>query len=132
MARFAPHHARPRVIGRVLGLVALCLGLTACASFDRHKYYSSVDLPRTVRVVDSFTGEPFWEMDIPVHHTLVLDLDRAGEIESLSVSGKPATRLKWSVKGPRVNKSGSGPLPGTPVYIEQTFRPAPEFPPAEE
>jgi hypothetical protein len=132
MARFAPPRFSARSAGRTLGLAALCLALTACASFDRHTYYSSVDLPRTVRVVESFTSEPIWEMGVPAHYTLVLDLDRAGEIEIMRVSGKPATSMNWSLKGPQHNRKGTIPLPGTPVYIEQTFRPAPEFPPTDE
>lgn len=116
----------------VLTLLAVSLAITACASFDRHKYYSSVDLPLTVAVRDSFSREALWQMDVPVHHTLKLDFDRGGEIEAIRVSGKPATSLKWSVSGPTYNKKGSAPLPGTPVYIDQTHRPAPEYPAAKD
>ncbi len=130
MAR--PAHRLVDRTARVLALLTLCLAITACASFDRHKYYSSVDLPLTVAVRDSFTKEALWQMDVPVHHTLKLDFDRAGEIEAMKVSGKPATSLRWEVSGPTYNKNGSAPLPGTPIYIDQKHRPAPEYPPAKD
>ncbi|MCC7145220.1 MAG: hypothetical protein IT443_02105 [Phycisphaeraceae bacterium] len=125
MNLLAQLHARP--YGVCLLLAALFL--PACASLDRHAYYSSVDQPKTIAVRDPYTNHVFWTMDVPVNHKLKLNFDRKGEIELAKVSGKPATSMTWSLSGPTKHGSGSVKLYGTPVIIDVSLRPAPEYPP---
>lgn len=102
--------------------------LTACASTDRSTYESTVNLPTTITVEDPYTHHVYWGMEIPVGRALTIDLDRSGDFEWFSVSGRPATSLNWKLTGPGKDESGSLALPGTPVVVVVSYRPSPEYP----
>jgi hypothetical protein len=96
-------------------------------SIDRHVYESTVQLPTNVAVVEPYSGEVLWSMEVPVEHKLTLDFNRSGEFEPAVISGHPATSMSWRLSGPR-KESGSVKLPGTPVGMKVSYRQAPEFP----
>lgn len=114
-----------------ISALALAATLMGC-SMDRHVYRSTVDLPTTISIEDPYNNQSLWQMDIPVGLDLTIDFDREGELEVASVSGLPATSMQWKLIDQR-NKGidhGAIALPGTPVVIRVTYRPAPEYPQA--
>lgn len=121
------HGVRRRLLGLALTGSASLL-LAACASVDSSTYESSVNLPTTITVEDPYTHHVYWGMDIPVGRALTIDLDRSGDFEWFSVSGRPATSLNWKLTGPGKDESGSLALPGTPVVVVVSYRPSPEYP----
>ncbi len=114
----------------LLGLVATAL--PACVSNDMRKFESTVSRPTTVRIVQAMTdGHVLWEKEIPVQHSLTVNLDREGEFEWFSVNPeKPATSFHWALfddRGRRL-EFGRESLPNLPVRIELAVRDAPEWP----
>ncbi len=111
------------------GVLAGCdtLGKNIHMSLDRHVYESTVQLPTNVAVVEPYSGEVLWSMEVPVEHKLTLDFSRKNEAEPASVSGHPATSMSWKLSGAR-KESGKVSLPGTPVGMKVSYRQAPEFP----
>lgn len=114
------------------GLLAGCESLPdhTFMSMDRHVYHSTVQLPTNVQIVEPYSGEVLWSMEVPVEHKLVLDFDRKGEAELVSVSQHPATNMKWWLvpQGKGQKESGSVALNGTPVSMKVSYRKSPEFP----
>jgi len=117
---------------RGLMVAVTAMALPACMSNDMRRFESTIDRPTTVRVVQSMTdGAVVWEMDIPVQHSLTLNLDRVGEFEAFSVNpNKPATSFHWALFDERGRRLDYGleDLPGMPVRLEVELRPAPEWP----
>ncbi len=138
------NHTTPFRIGLTLLALTLTLTLVGCgdayrtntvrhslASTDRYEYASTPNLPTNIKLVDAYSGDVFWEREIPVGQTLIINLDRKGEMELLSVSGRPATKVTWKIYGPDLNKpleKGQKELPGIPVMLKVGYRPAPEYP----
>lgn len=117
----------------IVGLIACVFAGAVGCSQDKHVFHSTVDLPTTVTLYDHLNNRAIWTKDVPVQHTLRLDLDRAGENELMSVSGRPATSFRWSIYGSdslEAIEQERIELPGTPVVLKVSYRPSPEFPDA--
>lgn len=102
------------------------------ASNDAHEYESTPLLPATVQLKEVHSGTVLWKYDIPAGSKLVVDYDTEGDIELASISGKPATSMKWWVYGTSRGEptdKGEMALQGMPVIIELSYRPGPELPP---
>ncbi len=116
----------------LITVLAALAGLSGCASQDIHIYESTVDKPITVAVVDPIRDVTLWEMDVPVAHKLKLDLDRQPEFEPVYADMRPARSLSWRVyheNGGNPIESDRMDLPGIPVLLRISYRPAPEMPP---
>ncbi|MEM1328985.1 MAG: hypothetical protein AAGG07_00340 [Planctomycetota bacterium] len=101
----------------------------AGATEDRHNYPSTTHSPKTIRVVDSRSGEVLWSFDVPVGQKLSLKFDE-GEYENEVLPD----RMRW----------GLGPISGDPGLdlgemavpdstsrrLEMELREAPEYPSA--
>lgn len=114
-----------------LALLALVLLLPACASsLDRHRYTSTVDSPKTIVIRDPYTDHVYWSMDIPVEHTLYINLNSRHDMEMVKQTPAPADSMQWELTGPlrKNHREGRVNLPGTPVLIDLKLRPAPEYP----
>ena len=116
---------------KLLYLIAMAGLLLPACSVDKHSYTSTPFRPTSVDLVAPQAGV-VWTMDIPVNHTLKIDLDRPGDIEVFSNDPeKSPTRMHWKLvalnTGARTD-SGNEVLPGIPLYIKMRFRPAPEWP----
>lgn len=111
-------------------LLAATLLSVGCSN-DRHVFHSTVGQPTTIHLVDSHSGNVLWTKPIPAQHRLELDMDRKDENETMSVKGKPATRVHWKLyedgKGEFIEREIMD-LPGTPLFIDVEYRPGPEYP----
>lgn len=116
-------------------LPLLAMLLTAC-SRDVHVFNSTVDQPTNVTIYDPMAKQALWTREIPVGQSLRLDFDRAGEsgLREFITTNKsmPATQMKWKMYRTdgwtRPLGSESVKLPGTPVRIDVSYRPSPEYP----
>lgn len=120
------------LVKSVLGLILAAAVLPGCISNDVRMFDSTVNRPTTIRIVQAMTnGNVLWEYDIPVQHSLQINLDREGEVELFSVNPeKPATSFSWALFDDQGNRLSYGKekLPGLPIRIELALRPAPEWP----
>ncbi len=124
--RFAP----------MLVLLMVAPLMTACST-DTYYYHSTIDKPTTITLYDPMAQESLWTKDIPVGQSLKMDLDRKGEGSLMELikmqKGMPATVMRWKLyKTTGWNNtvdSDTLKLPGTPVRIDVSYRPAPEYPP---
>ncbi|MEX0775984.1 MAG: hypothetical protein WD042_09760 [Phycisphaeraceae bacterium] len=103
------------------------------ASTDRYEFKSTVSRPLNLTLIENFTQEVLWSKELPVGQTLILNLDRQGEHELVTVRGEPATSLNWYVyntlDADMPIEKGRRELVGTPVRLEVSYRPSPEYPP---
>ncbi len=127
-----------------LAVLTLALTVTGCqdhyrinsvrhslASTNRYEYASTPNLPTNIKLVDTYSGDVFWQRELPVGQTVIIDLDRKGEIELMKVSGRPATKVSWKIYGPDLDQpieKGTKELPGIPVMLKISYRAAPEYP----
>ncbi len=102
-------------------------------SEDRHLFYSSVERPTNIALVDPLSDTPVWIKQVPVGQTLELDFDRGDENELQQVQNKPPTHLTWKLYGHSLKDDPLDEetlaLPGTPLIIKVSYRPGPEYPP---
>jgi len=127
---------------RALNLIlALTLTLSAlgCAAKDKHVFVSTVNQPTSLTLLDTYSNQAAWEMDIPVNHKLVLDF--GGSTSGRSSDGTAPSWVNWKLyraddlptdtgrarKGKLVS-SDRVDLTGKKVLIEVSYRPAPETP----
>ncbi len=82
-----------------IALAAMIIFSIGCSvANDRKTYISTMDSPKTIRVVGNLSGDIYFEKQIPVGHSLMLDLDRAHELEIFGTSSAyPATSLTWAM-----------------------------------
>jgi hypothetical protein len=118
---------------RYTAAIALLALLSAAGCSQDRKYYASTPLlPLNYELVDTARQEVLWAVQVPVDHELMVDLDRAGEVEWMKVSGQPATSLRWAIyrQGERQTplQQGELALSGSPVLERLSYRPAPEQP----
>ena len=105
--------------------------LAGCSQ-DKHTFESTVYRPTSLALIDTAGETTLWQMDIPVEHKLVVDFDRMPEVEPIWANMRPATKMSWrlyNVREPRPKQWDSMKLPGTPIKMRVTYRPAPEYPP---
>lgn len=124
---------------RIVGTLGLLVGLAACegvpghypggniASIDKYVYPSTTDLPQTVTLVDTRSGQAVWSKDIPVGQQLVMRFYAA--------KGEDPTnpdRLDWQIMpigaGGQMNNQVFVP-PSSSRRIDTAFRAPGELPP---
>ncbi len=101
------------------------------ASTDKYEFDSTIYRPVTITLQETYSKSTIWKKEIPPGDALVIDLDRKGENELVSISGNPATSVKWWLYGPDRGEpiaKGSKTLSGMPVRLVYNIRPAPEYP----
>lgn len=116
---------------RLMLLAAVLFILPACSSADEHVFRSTIDVPKTITIYDSMRKTELWSKAIPVEHRLVLDFEREGDVPLMKSSLKPAETMKWSLYATNQDdpvEEGVETMPGTPIIMKMTIRPAPEFP----
>jgi len=121
-----------RILSKFLLLALAVSVFPACSSKDQHSFRSTIDVPKTVTVYDTFRKTELWSRAIPVNHTLKLDFDREGDMPPFKVSLEPASTMKWELYANGVDKpveEGVETMPGVPIIMKVQVRPAPEFPP---
>jgi len=124
---------------RTLCLLALTVGLAASTGckVDKHVFESSAMSPKTVSLIDVQNDQTLWRYDIPVGHTLVMDLDRSGDVANMRVGAGYATEMEWwlyetsngvtwtgGYKEGRAIKHDVLELDGMPVRLEMSVRDA--------
>lgn len=124
---------------RIVGTLGLLVGLAACegvpghypggniASIDKYVYPSTTDLPQTVTVIDTRSGQAIWSKDIPVGQQLVMRF--------YAEKGDDPTnpdRLDWQLMpigaGGQMNNRFFVP-PASSRRIDTAFRASGELPP---
>jgi hypothetical protein len=127
-----------RTMTYVLALM-LTLSTIGCSSKDKHVFLSTVNQPTTLVLIDTYSSEAVWEMDIPVNHKLVLDFD--GTATGQTSDGVSPSWVDWKLyraddlptdagkarKGKLV-RSDRVDLTGKKVLMQTSFRPSPETP----
>lgn len=125
-----------------LPLIALALG---CQAQDRHVFHSTVFLPITIELIDTYRSESAWSMDIPVNHKLVMQFD-GNPNGATGADGSSARWVKWELyrAGDLPTKAGKKQrlgtlisndkvdLTGKRVRMVVSYRQAPELPGAAE
>ncbi len=128
----------PRALTLVLALT-LTLSTLGCAAKDKHVFVSTVSLPTTLTLLDTYQSEAIWEMDIPVNHKLILDFE--GTATGQSSDGVSPSWVNWKLyraddlptdtgrarKGTLIS-SDRVDLTGKRIMMQTRFRPAPEIP----
>jgi hypothetical protein len=128
----------PRAMTLVLALT-LTLSALGCAAKDRHVFVSTVNQPTTIVLVDTYTSEAVWEMDIPVNHKLSLDFD--GTTAGQSSDGVSPRWVIWELyraddlptdtgkarKGTLIQNDRVD-LTGMKILMQTSYRPGPEIP----
>jgi len=113
-------------------LTLLAMSLLAGCSNDRKYYPSTVSLPLDYEIIDPYSHDVVWAIQVPVQHELMVDMDRADEHELTRITGRPAQTMKWAVyregKRSEALMEGQIGLPGTPILERLSYRPAPERP----
>ena len=113
-----------------LTLALLLAPLSACSQ-DKHVFRSTTFTPTTAAIRELINDEILWSRDVPVGYKLVMNLDSGMEIEGFTYNAEPADRFSWKIANLRTNEvveKGKQRLPGIPIMIERTLRPAPEAP----
>ncbi len=113
-----------------LTLAFLLAPLSACSQ-DKHVFRSTTFTPTTVAIRELIHDEILWSRDVPVGYKLVMNLDSGMEMEGFTYNAEPADRFSWKIANLRTNEvveKGKQQLPGIPIIIERTLRPAPEAP----
>lgn len=121
-----------RILSKFLFLALAVSLFAACSSKDQHTFRSTIDVPKTVTVYDTFRKTELWSRAIPVNHRLMLDFDRKGDMPPFKASLEPAQTMKWKLYADGVDKpieEGVETMPGVPIIMKVKVRPAPEFPP---
>jgi len=121
--------------------VLAALLATGCTSDNTHEFQSRIYQPITITLSDPARQTELWTYDIPTQHMLVLDYNRelqsgwGNEMELFRVKDIPPTHVKWRLYrgfGKDIDRQIAKcrlELPGSPVKMEMTIRPTPEFPP---
>jgi len=124
-----------RTIG-LTGLLCLLIVVTGCissrfpymGSYDRHNFVSTTDMPLTVTLRDTVTGEDLINVDVPVGRMLVIDLEHKEDWTASQGNAMVAEKVAWEVldvgtimPGFLANKMQ---LPGNAVMLKVTVRDA--------
>jgi hypothetical protein len=132
-----PSLTRALTLAVALPMILLTVGCTAA---DKHDYYSTVNQPTSVTLIDTYRGEEVWSMDIPVNHKLSFDFKGnvpgnggSGAIASSSVSWKlnevsDKPKLSGHGKTGKLVKSDTVDLTGKRVRMLVHYRTSPEMP----
>ncbi|MHC4996163.1 MAG: hypothetical protein ACYTGQ_14045 [Planctomycetota bacterium] len=96
------------------------------ASYDKHSFLSTPSQPLTVQLIDTFSGQTIWTLDIPVGMKGVVDLG----IGSGMLQGNPpnhAKEIRWGIFKPDQGTSYESlpqkmPLSGNPVMLNLVVR----------
>ena len=108
--------ARKTAFACLLAAVACFAG--ACSD-DRHVFYSDPYSPKTVMLRDTLAHHVIWSKDVPVYHTLTIDLDHPGEDMPWKVGKTPATKMSWWLHDEVTKKRvGAGKVPGRVAISE--------------
>ncbi len=146
-------------MSRTIGLITLAalLIVTGCArshsakfpygrSIDRHNFMSTPDMPLSVSIKDTISGEELLRVDVPVYKQLILDFEHKHDWTPAQTPGLPAEYVTWQVvdagrllvggvDGKLKNRMD---LRGNPVIVKVDIRdhePAdgtPEYPSADD
>lgn len=114
----------------VAGLVAL----TGCAanvnfpywaSLDKHNFVSTPNMPLTLTLVNSNTGQTVWSLDVPVGKMAVVDFDGDARWTPAQTPGMPADKIQWDLfdPGDRIGTLDyEKELDGGPVVLKVSVR----------
>ncbi len=128
----------PRALNYILALT-LTLSALGCAAKDKHVFVSTVSQPTSLALLDTYSNETVWELDIPVNHKLVLDFEgTAGGKSSEGVAPSWVncklyraddlpTDTGRARRGSLVSKERID-ITGKKVLMQVSHRPAPEIP----
>lgn len=118
-------------------LMAGCEGLPGnypggtMASLDRFVYTSTTELPQSVALVDTRTGQTFWSKDVPVGKQLVLRFTPVSSRSELIESD----RMDWAIM--EIGRFGTNTLdqrmfvpPSNSRRLDVSYRAAGELPPS--
>lgn len=127
-----------RLPAKLALLLLAALGLGACSQ-DKHVFKSTIHLPVNVEVYDTASDQVLWRKEVPVGQKLVLDFDRPLEIEPMWANMQPAKLMQWRMyrddetlnleERYKWKEAHVVHLPGTPILLRRSYRPAPEYPP---
>lgn len=99
-------------------------------SIDRHNFVSTPDLPLTVTLKDTITGEELLRVDVPVYKQLIIDLEHKKDWNATLTPALPAETCTWDVvdAGRNIAAQWDGKLknrmnlPGNPVILKVDIR----------
>jgi len=128
----------PRALNLLLALT-LTLSALGCAAKDKHVFVSTVNQPKSLTLLDTYSNEAVWEMDIPVNHKLVLDFE--GTASGKSSEGVAPSWVNCKLfraddlptdtgrarKGSLVSNERVD-ITGKKILMQVSRRPAPEIP----
>jgi len=116
---------------KLLGTVAAMALCTGCVHFpygqslNRHNFVSTPQMPVTLQLLDTMTGETVWELEVPINKMAVVDLDHDARWTAAQTPHMPATEIRWGIFEPsqRVGMlNEKKPLSGNPVLLKYVIR----------
>ena len=93
-----------RTVG-LIGLMTILTATTGCltsrfpyyGSYDRHNFASTTTTPLNVTLKDVITGENVLDIDVPIRHMLVIDLEHTDDHTAGMYNAFPAEKVMWEV-----------------------------------
>ena len=74
-----------------------CVHFPYGQSLDRHNFVSTPLQPVTLTLLDTYTGQTVWTLDVPVNKTAVIDLDHPAHWTADQTPHTPATKIRWGI-----------------------------------
>lgn len=121
---------------RLMGLMIVggllsggCTHFPTGSSLDKHMYVSTPEMPLSLKLLDTSTGEVVWSLDVPIYKKAVIDLDHDDKWTPAQTPHIPATEIKWGIFEPdsRFGQlENSQKLSGNPVLLKVSIREAEE------
>lgn len=108
--------------------------LTGCTSMDKQVIRSSPSRPATVTLIDTTTGEPVWNYDVPVGYKMILDFntdmwsirkENPGEATTTEMAWKllASDAIGYAEDFPMSGSEDSGTVPiNSPVRVQLSYR----------
>ncbi len=132
-----PSFTRALFFVTALPLIAL---VTGCSAKDQHVFHSSVNLPTTIALIDTYKNESVWSMDIPVNHDLKLDFEGSASGQTGADGGSPSW-VNWKLtstddlptntgrkRSGKLVRSDRIDLTGKRIRVAVSYRKSPEMP----
>ncbi|MBI1367599.1 MAG: hypothetical protein GC162_02980 [Planctomycetes bacterium] len=117
----------------MIAMFAVLLALSAgCStnfpygtSWDRHNFVSTPNMPLSLSLVDTVTGQTVWTLDIPVNQQAVVDLEHNQDWVAAQSPATPAHEVRWKVMSLGTladNVDNHQKLNGNPVLLKVMIR----------
>lgn len=94
-------------------------------SLDKHNFVSTPHMPLTLTLVDTYSGDTVWSLDVPVNKMAVVNFDHSDHWTAAQPAALPAKKIKWDIFEPDRRYGflkNEQKLSGNPVLLKVSIR----------